>query len=71
MVLDASLHNTQHYKVEIKGKVEESREKSCAFPYTLEKDAFGSPLTMVAKCAYYTHIYVQNKDRKKSPEILL
>ena len=30
MVLDASLINTQHYKVRIKGKVEQSREKSSA-----------------------------------------
>ena len=35
MVLDASLLNTQFYKVRIKGKVEKSREKSCALPYTL------------------------------------
>ena len=35
MVLDASLLNTQHYKVRIKGKVEQSREKSSALPYTL------------------------------------
>ena len=35
MVLDASLLNTQHYKVWIKGKVEQSRERSHAFPYTL------------------------------------
>ena len=35
MVLDASLLNTQHYKVRIKGKVEQSREKSGALPYTL------------------------------------
>ena len=35
MVLDASLFNTQHYKVCIKGKVEESRERSSALPYTL------------------------------------
>ena len=35
MVLDASLLNTQHYKVGIKGKVEKSRERSCALPYTL------------------------------------
>ena len=28
MVLDASLLNTQHYKVRIKGKVEQSRERS-------------------------------------------
>ena len=35
MVLDASLLNTQHYKVWIKGKVEKSRERSSALPYTL------------------------------------
>ena len=35
MVLDASLLNTQHYKVRIKGKVEQSREMSSALPYTL------------------------------------
>ena len=33
MVLDASLLNTQHYKVWIKGKVEQSREWSSALPY--------------------------------------
>ena len=35
MVLDASLHNTQQYKVGIKYKVEQSRERSSALPYTL------------------------------------
>ena len=35
MVLDASLLNTQHYKVQIKSKVEQSKESSRAFPYTL------------------------------------
>ena len=34
MVLDAALLNTQHYKVLIKGKVEQSREWSSALPYT-------------------------------------
>ena len=34
MVLDDALLNTQHYKVQIKGKVEQSREKSSALPYT-------------------------------------
>ena len=33
MVLDDALLNTQHYKVRIKGKVEQSREMSCALPY--------------------------------------
>ena len=35
MVIDATLLNTQHYKVTIKGKVEQSRERSSALPYTL------------------------------------
>ena len=35
MVLDASLLNTQHYKVRIKGKVEKSWERSSALPNTL------------------------------------
>ena len=34
MVLDTSLLNTQQYKVYIKGKVEQSRERSSAFSYT-------------------------------------
>ena len=35
MVLDASLLNIQHYKVQIKVKVEQSRERSSTLPYTL------------------------------------
>ena len=34
MVLDATLLHTQHYKVRIKGKVEESREWSINFPFS-------------------------------------
>ena len=34
MVLDTSLLNIQQYKVRIKGKVEQSRERSTALPYT-------------------------------------
>ena len=34
IVLDAALLSTQHYKASIKGKVEQSREWSNAFPYT-------------------------------------
>ena len=36
MVIDAALLNTQHYKVRIKGKVEQSREWSIALPYISE-----------------------------------
>ena len=35
MVFDAALLNTQQYKVQIKNKVEESRERSSTLPYTL------------------------------------
>ena len=34
MVLDASLLNIQKYKVPIEGKMEQSWERSSAFPYT-------------------------------------
>ena len=34
MILDASLLNTHQYKVRIKGKVEQSRERSSTLPYT-------------------------------------
>ena len=33
MVLDTSFLNTQQYKVRIKGKGEQSKEMSSAFPY--------------------------------------
>ena len=60
MVLDATLHNTQHYKVRIKGKVEQSRERSSALPLYLrvvaiEMGAFGSPSTTIAN---FTYLYI-------------
>ena len=33
MVLDATLINTQHHKVRIKGKVEQSSERNSTLPY--------------------------------------
>ena len=61
MVLDASLLNTQHYKVRIKGKVEQSRE-AVAPPLhigvvAIEKGAFGLPSTMVANFFMYIYIH--------------
>ena len=57
MVLDASLLNTQHYKVRIKGKVEQSWEKKLRPPLHLdvvaiEKGTFGSPSTNVTNFTY-------------------
>ena len=48
MVLDTSLLNTQQYKVHIKGKVEQSRERSSALPdisvwYLLKREPSGRP----------------------------
>ena len=48
MVLGTSLFNTQQYKVPIEGKVEQSKERSSAFPYTsveylLKREPSGRP----------------------------
>ena len=58
MVHDTYLLNTQQYKVGIKGKVEQSRDRSSAPLYpgvvAIEKGAFWSPSTIVAnftKCS--------------------
>ena len=53
ILLNATLLNTQHYKVRIKGKIKQSRERSRAFPLNfgvvaIEKWAFRSPSTTVA-----------------------
>ena len=60
MLLDTSLLNTQQYKVRIKGKVEQSRERSSAIPYTLvvaiEKGAFWSPSTTVTNFTFTLYI---------------
>ena len=37
IILDAFLFNTKFYKVRIKGKIMQSRERSSALPYTLVK----------------------------------
>ncbi len=58
MVLVTSLLNTQQYKVCIKGKVEQSRERSSALPLHLgvvaiEKGAFWLPSTTLANFSTY------------------
>ena len=60
MVLDATLLNTQHYKVRIKGKVDQPREWSSALLVAIEKGAFRSPSTMVANFYFYDHLLAQN-----------
>ena len=49
MVLDTSLLNTQQYKVRIKGKVEQSRERSSTLPYTYTSRSYwkGSLLVVI------------------------
>ena len=61
MILDTSLLNIQQYKVCIKGKVEQSRERSSALPLHLgvvaiEKGAFCLPSTTVANFTTLTNI---------------
>ena len=70
MVLDATLLNTQHYKVRIKGKVEQSKERSSVLPLHLgvvaiEKGAFRLPSTMVTNFTFtmsISHIKYSGKD---------
>ena len=56
MILDTSLLNTQHYKVWIKGKAEQSRERSSALPYTNWKGSlwvslnYSCQLTFIYMC---------------------
>ena len=62
MVLDTSLLNTRQYKVHIKGKVEQSRERSSALTLhlgvaSIEKGAFWSPSTKVANFTLHTYIH--------------
>ena len=49
MVLDAALLSTQHYKVGVKGKVEQSREWSSTLSY---KGAIGPPSSKVANFTF-------------------
>ena len=57
IVLDVALLNTQHYKVRIKGKVEQSKEWSSA-PHlsviAIDKGALESPSTKVANFTFGT-----------------
>ena len=57
MVRDATLLNTQHYKIRINSKVEQFKKWSCALSYSsaIEKGAFGSPSTKVAD---FTYLYI-------------
>ena len=57
MVHDAALLSTQHYKVRIKSKVEQSKERSSIFPVhfsvvAIKKGAFKSPSTKVTNFTY-------------------
>ena len=64
-VLDASLLNTQHYEVRIKGKVEQSRERSRAPLHlgvvAIEKRDFESSSTTVAN---FTYLVYDTNNRK-------
>ena len=62
MILDASLVNTQYYKVRIKDKVGQSWERSSAPLHlgvvAIGKGAFGSPSTKVANLQCIKMLFV-------------
>ena len=61
MVLDTSLLNTQQYKVRIKGKLEQSRERSSTPLHlgvvAIEKGAFGLPSTKGRQHYFYYYYW--------------
>ena len=68
MVLDTALLNTQQYKVRIKGKMEQSRERSSALPYTsvwqlLKREPSGHPRLKVDN---FTYLQSENKTRQSN-----
>ena len=68
MVLDDTWINTQHYKVRIKGKVEQSRQRSSVFFLHLgvvatKKGAFWLPSTAVANFTF-TYLFMGNNMRQ-------
>ena len=62
MVFDVSLLNTQHYKVHIKGKVEQPKERSSALPTPRCSSYWkGSLLVAPDYCLqlyFYLYIYI-------------
>ena len=68
MVLDASLLNTQHYKVRIKGKVEQSREGVAPSPThwcsSYQKGSLQATLDYGRQLYFYFYIY-----KKIEPQI--
>ena len=61
-VLNAALLSTQHYKVRIKGKLEQSRRMELRPPLqqavvAIEKGTFGSPSTKVTNFTYISRIW--------------
>ena len=53
MVLDSFLLNTQHYKVRIKGKVEQSRERSSTLPWCSSYRKGNHRVTLDCSCQLY------------------
>ena len=63
MALDTSLLNTQQYKIRIEGKVEQSRERSSALPYTsvqqlLKREPSSRPRLRTPTLLLHIYIYI-------------
>ena len=63
IVFDASLLNTQHYKVRIKGKVEQSRERRSALSYTFGSSCQKGSLRVIID--YGCQLYFTNNSSEK------
>ena len=66
MVLDTFLLSTQTYKVRIKGKVEQSRERSSALPYTYQKGSLLTPSNTVANFTVNYGLHANKTDGEEA-----
>ena len=71
MVIDPSLLTTQHYKEKIKGKVDQSRERSSSFPYTLalwllKRETSGHPQLRSPTLRNFMYITLLNEPERFS-----
>ena len=69
IVLNTSLLNTQQYKVRIKGKVEQSKERSSALPDTLKRKPSGHP-RLRSPTLQLLHVNLKKKKRKNKAGFL-
>ena len=66
MLLDSALLNIQHYKVRIKGKEEQSRERSSVLPYTSNMSLSSEIRYRLEMRSHYTRKWIVSLESKNT-----